>query len=181
MSWKRIKKWINCFLRVIYHKRFSFKNYFILGISFRVSKVFFFFFFSLDILSNKYKLLNEWRHVIHSTYILRFLCLFYEQCFSKTSLRNLTCRYAIYHSKYFAFLRSLIYSFPTNEFTNTHTWGENSNIRRDLWKKWGELQYAWYSFYLYYIKVWYLKICQFVNKYVNCAKIYRFSLMVKHN
>ena len=64
---------------------------------------------------------------------LRLDCKFYVFCVC--FINSICQKYALetylqmyfYHSKYLAFLRSQICSFPTDEFTNVPTWRENSN------------------------------------------------------
>ena len=52
--------------------------------------------------------------------ILRSLYLLYKQYFLKAKLRNLFADtfFIIHYSKYLAFLRKQIYSFPKDELTN---------------------------------------------------------------
>lgn len=62
---KKVK--LDCFLRVAFHERFSSNYNLILEIFLRVK---FAFVFSLDILINKQKLLDDQRHAINSTFPL---------------------------------------------------------------------------------------------------------------
>ena len=71
---------------------------------------------------------SDQRHTMNSIFSVFII----QTILFKSKTYILFCRYIFYHSKYLAFLRNQIYSFPKDELTNVPTWEKNSNNQHKL-------------------------------------------------
>ena len=122
---------MNWFLSFIFHKWISSKNNSILK-KFFFRKTFCILFPNWILLVIRkvvfIYLVSDQRHTMNSTFSVFII----QTILFKDTACKLFCRYIFYHSKYLAFLRNQIYSFPKDELTNVSTWEKNSNNEHKL-------------------------------------------------